>query len=245
MKQEQQLRAILVDDEPGALNLLQDMLDGIAGIRVIASFTDPVQALLALKEDPPDVLFLDIQMPQLTGFDVMRSIRKSGMDLQVVFVTAYDQYAIEALHQEAFDYLLKPVSPEELRDAVCRLASRLAKHAGPGRIDQLLERTGTKKIMISDRNGACFYFPAEIYYLEANGNYCLIHMKGRQHVVTRQIGDMEEMLLPLGFLRISRSYMINTLFLVRIDRRNHTCVLDADGQEIELPVSEERIKGLI
>lgn len=233
----------MVDDESNAIRLVEDILSGIPEIEVTDRFTDPVKALVSMKQKPPDLLFLDIQMPRLSGFDLLKSLRTAGIPILVIFVTAYDQYAIEAFHEEAFDYLLKPVSPEEVKDAVGRLLQRVDLYQSVQRIDRMLSRMDGQKIQIPDRNGINFYDPADILYIEADGNYSTIHLKTKSHLVTRQIGSLEEMLSEHGFVRTCRSVLINPRYLTRLDRKQHTCILDYEGRTFELPVSEDRMRG--
>lgn len=180
----------------------------------------------------------------MNGFELLHGIRNAGLQPSVIFITAYDHYAIEAIHKEAFDYLLKPVSPMELTESVGRLVARAETGENNASIDHLLSNLTPPKLRFSDRNRIFFFSPEEIIYVEAEGNYSRIFMKTREHMVTRQIGEIEEMLLPYSFIRISRSYIINSVYLSHIDRKLHVCQLEFGGQVYELPVAEERMRGL-
>ncbi len=232
-----------MDDESIAIRRIEEVLEAVPEIMITGSYTDPVQALLAIRQDPPDLLFLDIQMPGLTGFDIVKSLRQWDISIHVVFVTAYDEFAIEAIRHEAFGYLLKPLSPGEIRETVDRLKRHLDLHHKSDRIDQILARMEGSKIPISDRSGVSFFDPRKILWVEAGGNYSTLYMNGKSHLVTRQIGAMEELLAKHGFVRSSRSVLINVRYLVRIDRRQRICILENDGATWELPISEERMRG--
>ena len=236
------LKTIIIDDEARAVNLLTGMLSAIPAVEVTGTFTYPVHALTELRHHNPDLLLLDIQMPRLNGFELLRGVRNAGLSPWVIFVTAYDQYAVEAIRQEAFDYLLKPVSPDELESSIFRLLSRHKSGAEKPVIENLLKNLTISKLRFSDRNGTSFFAPSDMVYIMAEGNYSTIQLKDRRHIVTRKIGELEEMLLPHGFIRISRSYLINPVYLCRIDRKRHLCLLECGEARFEIPVPETRTK---
>jgi DNA-binding LytR/AlgR family response regulator len=238
------LKTVIIDDEIQSIKLLSGMAAEIPEILVTGTFTDPVQALLGIREIEPDLLFLDIQMPRMNGIELLRGVRNAGLSPWVIFITAYDQFALDAIHQEAFDYLLKPISPKELEESVQRLYSRFNTDPANPFLDHLLNTSVIQKLRFTDRNGTTFINPAEIVYVEAEGNYSIFHMKAKQHMVTRQIGELEVQLQPIGFIRISRSFIINPLYLSRIDRKLHICLLEVGDQRFELPVSEDRLRDI-
>lgn len=237
------LKSVIIDDEPKAIKLLTELAKEIPEITITASFTDPVKALLELRNIAHDLLLLDVQMPRMNGFELLRGVRNAGLDPSVIFITAYDQYAIDAIHNEAFDYLLKPVSPDELRESVQRLITRLSGQDENASIDQLLKTIVTPKLQFSDRQGVTFIAPEEIIYIKAEGNYSRVLTKSKTHVVTRRIGELEEMLAPLGFIRVGRSVIINPAFLSRIDRKQHLCILQHEKSTWELCVPEDSLKA--
>jgi DNA-binding LytR/AlgR family response regulator len=237
------LKTVIIDDEPQAVNLLTELAKTIPELAIAKTFTDPARALAELKNGMPDLLLLDVQMPKMSGFELLRGLRQAGFDPSVIFVTAYDQFAIEAIHNEAFDYLLKPVSPAELQDSVNRLIGRLSSQDDGSAIDQLLNTISTQKLQFPDRQGVTFIAPEEIIYLEADGNYSKIITKTKIHLVTRKLGELEEMLKPLGFIRVGRSGIINPAYLSRLDRKQRLCILQHEKQTWEIYVSEESIKS--
>lgn len=241
----QKLKTILVDDEPKAIQLMEDILSEVPEVEVYGSFTDPVKALLQIRKEVPDLLMLDIQMPGMNGLDMLKIIGDSGISVHVIFVTAFDQFAIDAFHREAFDYLLKPVSVEEVRESVHRLIRRLEKGQNPEPTGKLLSHFTREKIQIPDRTGITYYEPEEILYIEASGNYSLFHTTRGNNMATKQLGYFEEMLAGYGFIRTSRSVLINPRYLTRLNRRDHTCILEWSGNRFELPVSDERMKRLV
>lgn len=237
------LKTVIVDDEPRAIDLLTELAKRLPEIVIAGTFTDPVKAMLDLKTLAPDLLLLDIQMPKLNGFELLRGIRNSGLDPSVIFITAYDQFAIEAIRNEAFDYLLKPVSHDELREAVQRLIARIDTQEDSASIDQLLKTIATPKLQFPDRQGITFIAPEEIVFVGAEGNYSKIVTKNKSHLITRKLGDLEEMLTPFGFIRVGRSNIINPVYIARIDRKQRLCILQHDLVTYEISISEEALKN--
>ena len=115
------MKTILVDDEQFALNRLKSLLNLFPEIEVVADFTIPKIAIREIIKRQPDIIFIDVEMPEMTGFDLVKSLKKSGLKTKIVFVTAYDHYAIKAIKQAAFDYLVKPVDIDELKECIARL----------------------------------------------------------------------------------------------------------------------------
>ena len=237
--------AVIVDDEPKAIRLLQDLLAEIPEIIVAGAFTETSAALSEITKLQPDLLFLDIQMPRMSGFEFLHKVRESGLDPKTIFVTAYDQYAIEAIRERAFDYLLKPVSPEDLKESVQRLLMDEDPGESPDRTDRPAPGIPATKLRFADQNNINFFSADEILFVKAEGNYSMIHLKNREFLFTRKIGEVEEILLPHGFFRVGRSYIINPAYLVRVSRKQHICTIEFENSSHEIPVSEERIRELL
>ncbi len=215
------LTAIIVDDEPVARDLLRSMLHTVEGggrIRVLAECRDSSEAIAAIREHGPDVVFLDVEMPGGDGFGVIEAIGATKMPA-VVFVTAYDHYAIRAFEVLATDYLLKPFDEERLENTLARLVDRL-KHPDGGadrRILRLLEELRTHRrypTRLAVEVGAHRVFlPTErIDWIEAKGKHALVHARENTYVVREGLTALTERLDPGEFIRIHRSST------VRIDR---------------------------
>jgi two-component system LytT family response regulator len=223
------MRTIVVDDEPLARRRLARLLEAEDHVEVVAVCATGRDAVSAVREHAPDLLFLDVQMPEMDGFGVLRELGGAGMP-QVVFVTAYDQYAIQAFEVHALDYLLKPYTPARLSTAVQRAARQLqAPRAAPAeRLAELLEHLErerralegrlagagpahghTTRLLVKDGE-RMFFVPVErIDWLEAEGNYVRLHCGREAHLVRATLSGMEEQLDPTRFTRIHRSTIVN------------------------------------
>lgn len=211
---------IIVDDEKLARDLLREYLENYPDIEVIGEADQGTDAVEKIDKLKPDLVFLDVQMPGMTGFDVLEDIEHEPY---VIFVTAYDQYAIKAFEKNAVDYLLKPLDEERFRNAVNRAMKR--KTLEHSSIEDLLssmrsERKGTYDTHIFvQKSEKLFNLPVEeIVYLEASGDYTIITTKADQFVSSSGIGKLEEILNPEVFIRVHRSTIVNVNYLKEIER---------------------------
>jgi len=211
---------IIVDDEKLARDLLKEYLENYPEIEVLGEADQGTDAVEKIDKLKPDIVFLDVQMPGMTGFDVLEDIEHEPY---VIFVTAYDQYAIKAFEKNAVDYLLKPLDEERFRNAVNRaLKRKTLEHSS---IEDLLssmksERKGTYDTHIFvQKSEKLFNLPVEeIVYLEASGDYTIITTKADQFVSSSGIGKLEEILNPEVFIRVHRSTIVNVNYLKEIER---------------------------
>lgn len=211
---------IIVDDEKLARDLLKEYLENYPEIEVLGEADQGTEAVEKIDKLKPDIVFLDVQMPGMTGFDVLEDIEHEPY---VIFVTAYDQYAIKAFEKNAVDYLLKPLDEERFRNAVNRaLKRKTLEHSS---IEDLLssmksERKGTYDTHIFvQKSEKLFNLPVdEIVYLEASGDYTIITTKADQFVSSSGIGKLEEILNPEVFIRVHRSTIVNVNYLKEIER---------------------------
>jgi two-component system LytT family response regulator len=211
---------IIVDDEKLARDLLREYLENYSEIEVVGEADQGTDAVEKIDKLKPDLVFLDVQMPGMTGFDVLEDIEHEPY---VIFVTAYDQYAIKAFEKNAVDYLLKPLDEERFRNAVNRaLKRKTLEHSS---IEDLLssmrsERKGTYDTHIFvQKSEKLFNLPVEeIVYLEASGDYTIITTKADQFVSSSGIGKLEEILNPEVFIRVHRSTIVNVNYLKEIER---------------------------
>ncbi len=240
------LRAIIVDDEPSAIANLETLLKTYPEIGIIETVTDATKAVDVIKQENPDVVFLDIQMPGKTGFDIVRDLLDTDYCPAIIFSTAFDQFAIEAIRHAAFDFLVKPVNPVELKQAIDRLQYIQPK---PGREDQLrrlIEKTLSKpRIKISNTGGFTLINPDDIIYIQADWNYAeLFFNKEKSELATMNIGAIEETLPPHDFFRISRSLIINVTYLTKVSRKKREATLIKEGQEYKFPIPLLNIRKL-
>lgn len=218
------LRAYLVDDEPLALARLRRLLEHSDRVEVIGSSTVPEEAVLALTADPPDVCFLDIQMPRLSGFDVLAKLSRQPI---VIFTTAYDRYALQAFGVNSVDYLLKPVDPESLERALKKVETlrnsgqpsqadlqsllmqltESLRETRPAYLDRIASRLGDRIWFLDLHHVTHFYAEDKLTYAASEGKaYCVDH----------SIADLEKKLDPKDFVRIHRSTVVNLAWIKEV-----------------------------
>ncbi|MBP7865461.1 MAG: response regulator transcription factor [Acidobacteria bacterium] len=209
------MRAVLVDDEPLARQDLRRLLEAHPRVRVEAECADGFEAVRSVNELHPDLVFLDIQMPRLTGFDVVELLR--GEPLEVVFVTAFDHYALEAFRVHALDYLLKPVAPERLAGA---LEAYQRRQGGSARRWEALRRPepGFRDRLVVRDGGRVHVVPVrEVRHVQAQDDYVLIRRGGTDLLRNQPLNDLEKELDPRQFVRVHRSHLLNVDRLVRLE----------------------------
>jgi len=219
------IRALIVDDEPLARERIRDLLAEESDIEVVGECADGSEALAAIQALSPQIVFLDIQMPEMSGFEVLEALGADRIPA-VIFVTAYDQYALDAFDMHAIDYLLKPFDGERFSWALDR-ARRLIGAGGDGaagetdlaeRLRSLLaevdrERRYLKRLAVKSGGRVYFLQLDQIEWIEAAGNYARLHEGGRSHLVRATLKRLVEKLDPDRFLRISRSAIVNLDFV--------------------------------
>jgi two-component system, LytTR family, response regulator len=217
------LRTLIVDDESLARRGMALRLADLPDIDLVGQCDGGLAALDAVAEHKPDLLLLDIQMPDLNGFEVAKRLPDGGLPL-VIFVTAFDAYAIEAFKVHAVDYLLKPVDPERLREAVARASQRLREQAATQERQKLLElllrlspggpspSSSTdypERLAVRDADGVEFVSVAEIDWIDAAGDYMCLHVSGKTHIMRVTLKHLVATLDPARFLRVHRSTLVN------------------------------------
>jgi len=244
------IKALIIDDEPSAVNTLRLMLERyIPEITILRSINDPQEALPLIKSFQPDLLFLDIQMPVLNGFELLKRI--PGLSFEIIFTTAHDQYAIQAIRFSALDYLLKPIDADELRAAFDKFMSRHNLKIG----NQPLYQNLMHNISVADKkdfklavptiDGTFFYFPDEIIRLEGESNYTRLFFSGKKPMlVSKTLKDYEELLAEHGFIRVHKSHLINKKHVVNYTNDGHLVLADQSKVEVSRRRKEEVMEAL-
>lgn len=215
------IRAIIVDDEPLARRGLLRFLKNDPEIEIVAECADGQSAVSAILLKKPCLAFLDVQMPEVSGFEVVRRIGPERMPL-TIFVTAFDRYAIRAFDANAIDYLLKPVGAQRFSKALARAKERLREKSSQETAQQMIaaleqiKREGqfVDRLPVSENGRILFVKTEEIDWIEANGNYALLHVGPRSHEIRETLTALEQKLNPRDFLRIHRSTIVN-IHLIR------------------------------
>ena len=207
------LKSIIVDDELKSRESLKKMLATFCqDIEVMATCQNVAEAVQAIEEYRPDVIFLDVQMQGETGFDLLTAIK--NIDFEVIFTTAYSEYALKAIKFSAIDYLLKPIDIEDLQSAVAKIEKKQDQPI-TARLNQLIQnlQSGNSenyKLALPTTDGLTFIKTSEVMYCKASGNYTEIFMdNGKKHLVSRPLKEYDDMLSTQGFFRIHHSYLIN------------------------------------
>ncbi len=236
---------VVIDDETAATDELGRLLSGYEGLRLVAKINDPKQALGSIIQMKPDLVFLDIQMPVMSGFDILEALNQTAIRPFVIFVTAFDQYAIQAIRASAFDYLLKPVDREELASSMKRFMDRFARQEREMSYAALLSQLSRKKIRFNTTGGFILIDPQDIIYIKADWNYSDIHLSQDKHeTVAMNLGAIEETLPKASFARINRSVIINLAYLDKVQRGKRICVLKKDGITYNFRIPILRIRYL-
>ncbi|TND08220.1 MAG: LytTR family two component transcriptional regulator [Bacteroidetes bacterium] len=219
------IRSVIADDEKSAVEGMQQLLSEFCtDVEIAGTATNVIDTVRLVRELQPDVLFLDIEMPPETGFDVLNELGEEAP--VVIFVTAYNHYAIRALRENAFDYLLKPVSIDDLRAAVERVREKQTAPAAFGQAERLT---------ISTTDGFYFVSTAEIIRVEASGSYSELHLAdGRKIVASRNIGHFERLLKKRGFFRAHNSHLLNLSMVKKFLRRDGYFVEMQDNSIVEI-----------
>jgi two-component system LytT family response regulator len=211
------LTAIIADDEPLARRKLRDLLAIIPEVQCLAEVGDGLAAIGAIDTLRPDLVFLDIQMPGATGLEVLARVVHRP---EVVFTTAFDQYAVTAFEVEALDYLLKPFTKGRLRKAIERIQTRHRDASNPTTLERartaLLAHGPLRRICVHDR-GRILPIPVEVIeYIEGCDDYAALHVGGRRHLADVRLAELERRLDPESFVRVHRSAIVNLAFVVSV-----------------------------
>jgi two-component system LytT family response regulator len=233
------LTAIVVDDEPKSReNLAILITDFCPGVEVVAMAESVDEGLQLIEELDPDLVFLDIQMHAETGFDLLRRISK--ISFEVIFTTAYSEYAIEAIRFSALDYLLKPIDIAELKQAVNKAKNKKSNSFLERKLENLIEnfknnRSDSLKIALPTADGLIFINVADISFLEAEGSYTNFHLNDKKkYLVTKSLKEYESMLVDKNFFRIHNSYLINLNEIERYVRGEGGYVVMKNGQHLDV-----------
>lgn len=210
------LRALIADDEPLARDRVRCLLADEPDIEVLAECATGAQTLKLIQERRPDLLFLDVQMPRMNGFEVLQALEPEQVPV-VIFTTAHDEHAIRAFEINALDYLLKPFTESRFKKALQRARDEFTERAGAGtdsHLAALLQqlqtgKAGSGRILVRSPERIVFLGLEELDHVEAAGNYVVLHAGKERHILRETTGAMEARLAPAGFMRISRSSIIN------------------------------------
>ncbi len=234
------IRVVLVDDEPQSCKLLAIKLKAVAeDIEIIGMFHHPEKAVSAIRKMKPTVVFLDIEMPGMNGFQLLENIEE--FNFEVIFVTAYNEYMLNALRVSALDYLLKPVDTEELKNALGRLRKKISLSENFMHTKEQLELLGDtlkephapKRLALATLQGIIFLKINEIIRVEALSNYSTFYLVNNQKiVVSKTLKEFEPTLLMQNFFRVNRSCIVNTDYILKYKHEDGGVLELQDGTEV-------------
>lgn len=234
------ITTIIIDDERNNITMLSGLLKTFCPQVSLLGNADNVEEGRELIETlRPELILLDIEMPYYSGFDLLRSLPR--LEAEIIFITAYDHYAIDAFRYAALDYLLKPVNIEQLENAITKAEQRLKEKKTTRNYELLLhnldkKETENKAIMITEKGEQHFIQFAEIKYIIANGSYTHIHTDKRIFVSTRNLIDYEEILPRSIFCRIHNGHIVNKKHIIKVQKGRGGAAIMKDGRVLEIAV---------
>ena len=244
------IKAVIIDDETDSSDTLKWKLDNYCSdVEVVASFDNPAEGVNYLKTTAPDLLFLDIEMPMLTGFDVLEELGRD-ISFDIIFTTAYDNFGIQAVKFSALDYLLKPVQNKELKEAIEKHLKKSGQKILTEQIDSLLDNVRENKkgkrgkIALASKESIEFVDPRDIISCEANSNYTNVYLcEGKKRVISKTLKEFEEMLIPFDFYRAHNSHLINLNHVREFIRGDGGYIVMEN--KMKVPVSKNKREELL
>lgn len=231
------INAVIIDDEKKCISLLRHLITNHChNVTVVAEAENATQGLQAIQEHKPNLVFLDIEMPDKTGFELLNSLPDINFD--IIFTTAYNHYAIKAIRFSALDYLLKPVDLDELKNALARADRKLTKKDQRDTVEVLMnnvkpQQPGFTRISLSTQDGLVILHVNEIVYCEASGTYTYFHLKNKEKIiVSKTLKEYEELLKDHHFLRVHNSYLINLNEVKKYIKGDGGSVIMSNGEEV-------------
>ncbi|MCX6898460.1 MAG: LytTR family DNA-binding domain-containing protein [Verrucomicrobia bacterium] len=210
------IKALIVDDEPLARERIRTLLAKEPDIEVVGECANGDEALAAMKKQPVDLLFLDVQMPEMDGFELLSRLGKDALPA-VIFVTAYDQHAVRAFEIHALDYLLKPFKQSRFKEAVQRVRGQIGRRQTDEVSQRLLQLLSERKpaavylnrLTVRENDRVLLVKASQIEWIESAGNYVVLHVGKQNHILRETLAALEAQLDPKLFLRVSRSALVN------------------------------------
>ncbi len=240
------IRAVIVDDEKHAVDELKEILEARGGVEIVGKFADPEAAVAGILNLRPNLLFLDIRMPGMDGFDILKKLSKAGFEPAVIFVTAYQEYAIEAIKHAAFDYILKPVERQELYQALFRFSITYAHADLADNYRKLFDAAHDEPtIRLPVESGFRVFKLADIVYVACDYHWTRVWTGQDQfQLVTANLSYIEERLPAEQFVRISEDVIIHVKYLKKVRKLSRQCVLEKNGELITLTLPLSYLKTL-
>ncbi len=238
------ISCILIEDEEKSMKLLTNLLNQVPRVKLMDSFSDPRKAMDYVLNNNPDLIFLDIKMPGMNGLQFIDHLIEENIIIPFIFVTAYDEYMIDALRKSAVDYLLKPVSLAQLKESIKRF-DNISADQMIRTVKKTIKNLNSELLRFNFKHGFEIIKTSDIIYLQADGRYSKICLTGnRELTVSQNIGNFENLVHHKNFIRTHRSAIINPNYFKRLNRLNKICILGNEEEEYKIKVSTRGIKDL-
>lgn len=237
------IRTIIIDDEPHCIDSLAfDLQKHCRDIELLGTCTNPKEGLLAIKKQKPELVFLDVQMPWMNGFEMLELLDQ--INFAIIFTTAFDQFAAKAFRISAIDYLLKPIDVNDLKEAVKKAAEKILQKSGTDNIVNLLQNIKkpevNQRIAVPGREGYEFIEAAKIIYAQAEGSYTHVFLNDkRKLIISKTLSDIEELLSPEHFQRIHHSTLVNLSHVTHLFKTDGGFVVLDNGEKLVVSKSKK------
>jgi two-component system LytT family response regulator len=234
----------IVEDEERSARLLANLLGNFNEFDRILQFPDAEEALPATRKEKPSLIFLDIMMPGMSGLDLLLILNENKQNVPVIFTTAYDNFVLDALRLNAIDYLIKPISYDDLQSALERY--KRSKHKlSSEQLRRLQQSLGSRRIRFNTRTGFELINEDDVMGILADGRYSNIILKdGREFLVSYNLGRVKDMITSEKYIRIHRSAMVGLNYISGVDRLRKTCICRHSGHEFCFPMSSQGLSQL-
>lgn len=238
------IKAIIVDDEPYCCETIATLLEDCDEVEIVAECYNGIDALEAIRKYNPGLVFLDVEMPKMNGFEMLQQL--PSVDFEIIFTTSYDQYALKAIRFSAIDYLLKPVDEEELKNAVQKVISRSQKPIAE-QLEILMQKlhqpaTPVSRIALPTMEGFQMIKIDSIISCEADSNYTTLHLKSNKKIVVcRNLKDIEELLEDHSFTRVHRCYVVNLNEVEKFVKGEGGYLIMSDGSSIDVSRNKKEL----
>lgn len=237
------IRSIIIDDEQHCVRaLLNDLLKNCPSVEVLDTCNSAKEGMLSIKKNKPDLIFLDVEMPWMNGFEMLELL--GDLSSSIIFTTAHDEFAAKAFRISAVDYLLKPVDANDLKAAVQKVERKMSEGGSLEHISNLLRNikqpSGDQRIALPQREGYEFVEVSSILYCQAEGAYTKVVLENKKHMlISRALGDVEELLPPDIFQRIHHSSLVNVSYISQFLRTDGGYVVLGNGEKLAVSKSKK------
>lgn len=237
------IKTVIIDDEQNCIDsLVFDLRNHCKEVELLDTFTNPKEGLLTIKKNKPDLVFLDVQMPWMNGFEMLELLDQ--INFAIIFTTAFDQFAAKAFRISAIDYLLKPIDVKDLQDAVRKAAEKIRQKSGVENITNLLQNIkqpeSNQRIAFPGREGYEFVEAGKIIYAQAEGSYTHVFLNDkRKLVISKTLSDIEEMLPQEHFQRIHHSTLVNLAHVTHLFKTDGGYIVLDTGEKLAVSKSKK------